>query len=90
MDLIYYNSGLTLSDLILICWSTGGAFNKWAREMEKCLNSKVVFFEIPPKTYQKLMGKHGFRIAKNMKNRYTERRFLGDHQKRLHFEFVYF
>ena len=36
------------------------------------------------------MENHGFCIAKNMKNTDTEWRFLGDHQKRLHFKFVLF
>ena len=36
------------------------------------------------------MEKHGFCIAKNMKNTDTEWRFLGYYQKRLHFKFKHF
>ena len=34
---------------------------RW-RLSEKCLNLKSSIFDIPPKTYQKPMGKHGFAL----------------------------
>mgnify|MGYP003715615265 CR=1 FL=1 len=56
----------------------------------KVLKFKKLFFDNPMKNYQNQWENYDFCIAKNMKNRYTEWRFLGDYQKRLQFEFKHF
>ena len=61
------------------------------RESEKMLKFKIMSFLTPPwKTSIKPMGNHCFCMVENMKNADTEWRFLGDYQKRLHFEFKHF
>ena len=59
-------------------------------QQRKVFKFKSGLFEIPPKTYQNQWENMVFCSAENMKNADTEWRFLGDHQKRLHFKFVLF